>query len=123
MSESAQNAASVYRRLLGYLRPHRLLVAAAIVPATIYALLGTFVPLLLSQWADALRDVVLNAESAWQIPLGIAILFPLRSAMDFLMVYGLTWIGRSVIRDLRGEVFGHYLALPARYFDQGSSGV
>ncbi len=123
MSGSAQNAASVYRRLLGYLRPHRLLVAAAIVPATIYALLGTFVPLLLAQWVDALRDVVLNAESAWQIPLAIAILFPIRSAMDFLMVYGLAWIGRSVIRDLRGEVFGHYLALPARYFDQGSSGV
>jgi ATP-binding cassette, subfamily B, bacterial MsbA len=43
--------------------------------------------------------------------------------MDFLMVYGLAWMGRSVIRELRGEVFGHYLALPARYFDQGSSGV
>jgi subfamily B ATP-binding cassette protein MsbA len=123
MSGSAQNAASVYRRLLGYLRPHRLLVAAAIVPATIYALLGTFVPLLLSQWVDALRDVVLNAESAWQIPLLIAILFPIRSAMDFLLVYGLAWVGRSVIRDLRSEVFGHYLALPARYFDQGSSGM
>jgi subfamily B ATP-binding cassette protein MsbA len=123
MSGSAQTAASVYRRLLGYLRPHRLLVAAAIVPATIYALLGTFVPVLLAQWVDALRDVVLNAESAWQIPLLIAILFPIRSAMDFLLVYGLAWIGRSVIRDLRGEVFGHYLALPARYFDQGSSGV
>ncbi len=39
------------------------------------------------------------------------------------MVYGLAWMGRSVIRDLRTEVFGHYLALPARYFDQGSSGV
>ena len=60
---------------------------------------------------------------AWQIPLLIAVLFPIRGAMDFLMVYGLAWVGRSVIRDLRGEVFGHYLALPARYFDQGSSGV
>jgi subfamily B ATP-binding cassette protein MsbA len=28
-----------------------------------------------------------------------------------------------VIRDLRSEVFAHYLGLPARYFDQGSSGV
>ena len=50
-------------------------------------------------------------------------LFPIRGVMDFLMVYGLAWVGRSVIRDLRGEVFGHYLGLPARYFDQGSSGV
>ena len=40
----------------------------------------------------------------------IAVLFPIRSAMDFVMVYGLAWMGRSVIRDLRSEVFGHYLA-------------
>ena len=115
------NAFAVYRRLLPYLRPHWLIVVAAFVPALIYALLGAIVPLLMSEWIDALRDAV--AERAWQIPLLIAVLFPIRSAMDFLMVYGLAWVGRSVIRDLRGEVFGHYLALPARYFDQGSSGV
>jgi subfamily B ATP-binding cassette protein MsbA len=121
MSGSAQTAASVYRRLLGYLRPHWLLVAAAFVPAVIYAVVGTFVPLLMSQWIDALRDAV--SERAWQIPLLIVVLFPIRGGMDFLLVYGLAWVGRSVIRDLRGEVFGHYLVLPARYFDQGSSGL
>jgi subfamily B ATP-binding cassette protein MsbA len=89
----------------------------------IYALLGLLVPLLMSEWVDALKDVVLNADRAWQIPLAIVVLFPVRSAMDFLMVYGLAWMGRSVIRDLRAELFAHYLALPARYFDQGSSGV
>ena len=123
MSGRELNAAAVYRRLFPYLRPHWWIVAAAFVPALIYGVLGTFVPLLLSEWTDALQDVVAGAERAWQIPLLIAVLFPIRSAMDFLMVYGLAWVGRSVVRDLRGEVFGHYLALPARYFDQGSSGV
>ncbi len=121
MSQGVQSAASVYRRLLGYLRPHWFLVAAAFVPAVIYALLGTVVPLLMSEWIDALRDSL--TERAWQIPLLIIVLFPIRGGMDFLLVYGLAWVGRSVIRDLRGEVFGHYLALPARFFDQGSSGV
>ena len=121
MSGRESNAVVVYRRLLPYLRPHWLLVVAAFVPAVVYSLLGAVVPVLLSQWIEALRDAV--AERAWQIPLLIAVLFPIRSAMDFLMVYGLAWVGRSVIRDLRGEVFGHYLTLPARYFDQGSSGV
>ena len=96
---------------------------AALVPAVVYAALGTVVPLLMSEWIDALKDAVLSSDRAWQIPLLIVVLFPIRSAMDFLMVYGLAWMGRSVIRDLRSEVFGHYLALPARYFDQGSSGV
>jgi ATP-binding cassette, subfamily B, bacterial MsbA len=123
MPEAESSAAATYRRLLRYLRPHVWIIVAALVPAVIYAVLGTLVPLLMSEWIDALQDVVLGADRAWQIPLVIVVLFPIRSAMDFLMVYGLAWMGRSVIRDLRGEVFGHYLALPARYFDQGSSGV
>jgi len=117
------NAVLVYRRLLGYLRPHLLIVVAAFVPAVIYALLGTFVPFLLSAWIEDLRDIVANADNAWQIPVLIVVLFPLRGLMDFLLVFGLAWVGRSVIRDLRNEVFGHYLGLPARFFDQGSSGL
>ena len=58
MSGREPNAVVVYRRLLPYLRPHWLLVVAAFVPAVVYALLGAVVPLLLSQWIDALRDAV-----------------------------------------------------------------
>jgi subfamily B ATP-binding cassette protein MsbA len=135
MPHAEPSAAATYRRLLRYLRPHWWIIVAALVPATVYALLGTLVPLLMSQWIDALNDVAPLSENpegpiawliqnrAWVIPLAIVVLFPIRSAMDFLLVYGLAWMGRSVIRDLRTEVFGHYLALPARYFDQGSSGM
>jgi ATP-binding cassette, subfamily B, bacterial MsbA len=117
------NAVSIYRRLLRYLRPHWLLVAAAIVPAAIYAVVGTAVPLLMSAVIERLEDVTRAAESAWQIPLAIAVLFPIRESMSFLTVYVLAWVGRSVIRDLRNEVFAHYLELPAAYYDQSSSGV
>jgi subfamily B ATP-binding cassette protein MsbA len=123
MLEAEPGAAATYRRLLGYLRPHRLIVAAAVVPASIYAVVGTAVPLLMGEVIEQLQDVARNVSSAWQIPLLIAVLFPIRGVMDFLMVYGLAWVGRSVIRDLRSEVFAHYLGLPARYFDRGSSGV
>jgi subfamily B ATP-binding cassette protein MsbA len=123
MPEAETSAAATYRRLLRYLRPHWLLVAAAIIPAAIYAVVGTAVPLLMSEVIDRLQDAVRNSASAWQIPLLIAVLFPIRGTMDFLTVYGLAWAGRSVIRDLRNEVFSHYLGLPARFFDEGSSGV
>jgi subfamily B ATP-binding cassette protein MsbA len=108
---------------LRYLRPHWLIVAAAVVPAAIYALLGTAVPLLMSGVVERLQDTAKNASSAWEIPVLIAVLFPIRSLMDFAMVFGLAWVGRSVIRDLRNEVFAHYLGLPARFFDQSSSGT
>jgi subfamily B ATP-binding cassette protein MsbA len=117
------DAVAVYRRLLRYLRPHWLIVVAVFLPAAIYAILGTAVPLLMSEIIEQLQDAVRSAENAWQIPLLIVVLFPIRGAMDFLIVYGLAWVGRSVIRDLRSQIFQHYLGLPARYFDRGSSGV
>ena len=42
--------------------------------------------------------------------------------MDVLTIFGLAWVGRSVIRDLRNQLFAHYLGLPSRYFDQSSTG-
>ena len=114
---------AVYRRLLRYLRPHWPLIALAFVPAAIYATINMFLPLAMSEVIERLENAARNASNAWQIPVLVAVLFPVRALMDFLTVYGLAWVGRSVIRDLRTEVFAHYLSLPARYFDQSSSGL
>jgi ATP-binding cassette, subfamily B, bacterial MsbA len=114
--------AAVARRLFDYLRPHWWLIAAAVVPASVYAAINSFVPALLSRVIKALGDPQ-AARDAWWVPLGFVVLFPLRSAMDVLTIYGLAWVGRSVIRDLRNKLFGQYLGLPSRYFDQSSTGM
>jgi subfamily B ATP-binding cassette protein MsbA len=114
---------AVYRRLLGYLRPHRLVIVGAAIASAIYASADAAVPLLMKAVIERLSDVGRSTENAWQIPLLIAVVFPIRGSMDVLTVYGLGWVGRSVIRDLRRQLFAQYLGLPARYFDQSSSGV
>jgi subfamily B ATP-binding cassette protein MsbA len=123
MPKSEPSAAATYRRLLRHLRPYRLIVFAAVVPAALYALINTIVPLLLSEFVAQLQDSASRFTQAWQLPLLAAVIFPLRAAMDFFTVYGLAWVGRSVIRDLRNEVFMRYLRLPSQYFDRSSSGV
>ena len=40
MSQAETSAAATYRRLLRYVRPHWWIVAAAVVPAAIYAIVG-----------------------------------------------------------------------------------
>jgi subfamily B ATP-binding cassette protein MsbA len=42
--------------------------------------------------------------------------------MDFLTVYGLSWVGRSAVRDLRTELFRHFLYLPASFYDRNATG-
>jgi subfamily B ATP-binding cassette protein MsbA len=122
MSAANMPLAAVARRLFGYLRPHWLLIALAVVPASIYAAINSFVPGLLSSGIKALGDPQ-AAQNYWWVPLGFVVLFPIRSAMDVLTIYGLAWVGRSVIRDLRNELFAQYLGLPSRYFDQSSTGT
>jgi ATP-binding cassette, subfamily B, bacterial MsbA len=114
---------AVYKRLFGYMRPHWVIMAMAIVPASVYALLNTAVPLVMREVISRLENVAKTSGHAWEIPVLIAVLFPLRAVMDFLTIYGLAWVGRSVIRDLRNELFAKYLSLPTRFFDQGSSGA
>ena len=118
-----QDLVAVYRRLLRYLKPHWLLIAAAVIPAAIYAAINTAVPLLMRDVIQTLEHAARDSVRPWQIPVLIIVLFPLRSIMEFLTICGLAWVGRSVIRDLRNQLFAHYLALPSRFYDQGSSGV
>jgi subfamily B ATP-binding cassette protein MsbA len=122
MSAANMPFVAVARRLFRYLRPHWWLIAAAVVPASIYAAINSFVPELMSRGIEALGDPQ-TARDAWWVPLAFVVLFPIRSAMDVLTIYGLAWVGRSVIRDLRNELFGQYLGLPSRYFDQSSTGM
>ena len=101
MPEADVKPAETYRRLLRYVRPYWWIVAAVVVPAAIYAVVGTAVPLLMGSFIDQLGDAARNSQRAWLYPVLIVLGFPIRGAMDVLTVYGLAWVGRSVIRDLR----------------------
>ncbi len=46
----------------------------------------------------------------------------LRIVGNFGGEFGMQWVGRRLIADLRGELFHRYLELPAAYFDRESSG-
>lgn len=115
---------TVYRRLLGYVRPHWVLIAAAAAAAVVYALVSGVVPFLLKEVISQLESGAgRGSGSAYRIPLLIIVIFPLGTGMDFVAQYCLGRVGRSVIRDLRDQLFGHYLALPARYYDGTSTGM
>lgn len=122
----SRHASAVYRRLLRYVHPHRFIIAGAVIAAVFYAAGTLVLPLLLGDVVDSIVESVETAsraaESPWRIPVLIAVVFGIRGIMDFLMVYGLGWVGRCVVRDLRSELFGHYLAMPSADLDQTPSG-
>ena len=56
------------------------------------------------------------------LPLGIVIAFILRGVAGFMSNYFMTSAGRNVVMRFRQEIFAHLLKLPARFYDNTSSG-
>ncbi len=55
------------------------------------------------------------------LPWVIVGMFVIRSVGNYISTYGLNWVGRKVIADLRQLVFSKYLQLPTSFFDKESS--
>jgi subfamily B ATP-binding cassette protein MsbA len=68
--------------------------------------------------------VFVGKDSAFGLWLaGIIVLISIgRIIGNFAGVYGMEWVGRKVIADLRLALFRQYTALPASFFDRYSSG-
>lgn len=112
----------IYTRLLQYVRPHVRLLGIALTAAIIHAAADAALPLVMEQVGSYLSDPAEAQPWASQIPVLILGLSLLRAVMDFVTVYFLTWVGRSVVRDMRGQLFEKYLGMPARFYDAGSTG-
>jgi len=119
----SSDAVQTYRRLATYVRPHWVVVAAAGIAAMVHAGADASIPLMMEVIIGRLRGESEGGMWTNHIPLVIVLVFLVRGVMDLLTVYGLSWVGRSVIRELRMELFSHLLSLPSRYFDKSSSGV
>ena len=122
---SSQGTA-VLRRLLRYVRPYSYVLVPAAIAMVIYALVTAAVPLLLedildefSERAEAELVAEGNVLESLRLPLLIVVAFALRGVMDVFTVYGLGWVGRSAVRDLRTELFRHFLCLPASSYITG----
>ncbi len=114
-------AASVYRRLISYVTPHWKVIAGAVAAMLLYSGANAVVPFIMKAVIDTLGDA--GRSGGGYIPLMLLAAAAVRGTTDFVAVYGLGWLGRRVIRDLRSELFQQYTALPARFFDQASTGT
>ncbi len=121
MSERSSSSWTIYRRLLGYTRAYLPLLGVAVVAMGLDALCtGGFAALI----RPLLDDALLGRDSAMiaSMPLWIMAIFLGRGLGSFIADYCMAATGRSVIRDLRQQVFDKYLMLPTSYFDQVSQG-
>ncbi|MCL7744227.1 lipid A export permease/ATP-binding protein MsbA [Guyparkeria hydrothermalis] len=106
-----------YRRLLGYTWRYLRVLVIAIVGMVVAGLsevgfAALMKPLLDGSFVE--RDPTLIT---W-MPVALLGVFVFRVIGEFASNYGMAWVGRSVIRDLRSDTFDQVLHLPPRYFDR-----
>ncbi len=109
-----------YRRLLGYSLPHwRVMVLASLATAGFAAVDASFAALVKPLLDKAFVEQ--NPTYIRTMPLLIVGLFLLRGISSFGATYGMSWVARRVVKDVRGQLFGKLLKLPVRYYDRVSS--
>ncbi len=121
MTSAAAAGPALYRRLLSYIRRQKAVFMLSVAAVALDAAgQGLFFYLL----RPLIDDTIATPEpvlSAWLPALVMAAVL-LRILGNFGGVFGMEWVGRRLIADLRGDLFSRYLELPSAYFDRHSSG-
>jgi ATP-binding cassette, subfamily B, bacterial MsbA len=111
-----------YRRLLGYLRPHSVQFALGLFGGLVYALSMASFPLAAKYFGDSVVTHPDPRVIVW-LPAGLVLIFVLRGTGDFTQTYFMGYVGRQIVKRLRGELFHSTVRLPVGFFDRSSSGT
>ncbi|HEY4145621.1 lipid A export permease/ATP-binding protein MsbA [Pinirhizobacter sp.] len=111
----------IYKRLLGYSSRYKSVAAVAI--------LGMIIdPACLALFTKSLQPIVdevfTNKSAFWifWMPIWIIGLFIIRGFASYATDYGISYIGRHVVQNIRQDVFDAYMRLPATFFGAEASG-
>ena len=117
---AAASARSTYRRLLGYLAPHRGRFILGMLGGAVFAATMTSFAWFAKKFGDGTLVQQDPRTIVW-IPVALVGLFLLRGIGEFVQTYNMGYVGRQVVSRLRRDVFRHILDLPVGYFDRSSA--
>ena len=118
----SEKVSSVYRRLLSYSFQYKGVWALSLLGMVVYAATDAGLAMLTQPMLDD-GFVKHDPEAIRTLPFLLVLLFVIRGTGGFLSVFGMQWLGYTVIRTMRSQVFEHYLRLPTSFYDKESTGV
>ena len=113
---------TLYGRLLTYVRSYPTGIVAAIIGFVIYGISNAALAKMMGWLVDGIQKGTLQSSMRMLLPLFVVAVFAARGLGSFLGTYGMEFVSRKLVSNLRIEVFSNMLRLPARYFDRHSSG-
>ncbi len=124
MADINKNKFDIYLlwRVLKLASPYRATFLLAGALAVILAPLAVAKPALIQRMVDE-HVFVNDIEGMTRLALIIAVLLVLETVLRYVFIYSSSWLGQSVIRDLRVRVFRHLTSLRLTYFDRTPIGT
>ncbi len=116
-----RDSRTLYRRLLGHVAPYWRIFALSILAMVVLALTEPAIATILKPTLDG-TFVDKNVDTLGTMALVLVGLFFVRGVSGFVSSVCLAWVGHKLVMDLRVAVFDKLTCLPARYFDQTTTG-
>ena len=117
----SDNGYEIYKRLATYALKHWNYLIMAFIGLVIA---GATVPLFAMYMRPLLDGTFMekDPETIRWAPLALLLIFFLRGIAGFMSSYSMEWIGRSVVKEIRTELFERLLRLPVSFYDKNNSG-
>ena len=113
---------SLFKRLLHYIKPYRKIFIISLFCVVGLALFGAFRPYVLKEAIDVkIANKEYNGFVLYMLIMFGLLIFEVISQL--LFIYYASWLGQSVVRDIRVKLFRHMLKFKMTYFDKSSVGV
>ncbi|MDP5081464.1 MAG: ABC transporter ATP-binding protein/permease, partial [Winogradskyella sp.] len=124
MAEKKKNIfdVSLFTRLLQYIKPYRTVFAISLFCVIGLAIFGALRPYVLQLAIDT--QIAEKKYDGFILYIVIMlVLLVVEVVCQLLFIYYASWLGQSVVRDIRVKLFDHMLKFKMTYFDKSSVGV
>lgn len=131
--QKAKNFKGSFRRLLGYLRPHRFKLMGVFATAILSTVFSILSPKLLGHATDKLfkwimakvngdTGAVIDFHGIWQIIMLLAGLYVISSLFSYLQQFLMAGVAQRTVNQLRNDVNDKLAKLPLKFFDSRTHG-
>ena len=120
---TASNASGyvIYKRLASYATKHLRYLIFAVLGMILAGVTAPIFTLYLKTLLDGTFTYKDPGVIKWA-PFIVLVIFLLRGVGSFVSSYYMQWVGRTVVKELRSELFQRLMRLPVSYYDKNNSG-
>lgn len=125
--QKPKNFKATFRRLVGYLRPHRFKLLAVLVTAIISTVFSILSPKIMGQATDKLFEGFMSGsgidfQGIWVIIMTLAGLYVVSSLFGFFQQYLMAGVAQKTVYKLRNDVNEKLEKLPLKFYDSRTNG-